>query len=585
MKFLCGSCRTKYQISDEKVRGKILTIRCKKCGAKVLVKESLAQSNGIAVAPVAEAAEAREAKREPARKVAGSASSLAGAFEVAMGQAADDMPTSIGPTPANEENDFEWFTAIDGVQYGPFAYSEIQRRVRVGELQGRHYVWHDGFGPWRRVREVDALAGLMPDAEPAERAKKPQHPVPPAVPPTEDDRTEALAEDERPEAKIVDLSSERRRRTGPSSEPSPAAAADAGVTATAVETRPRPTEREEQLDSVLNEALGIEGEGATAQATPESTNAAAAALGGASSLAESFTVGDVDDIDPDSLFDSVPRATDNELVQRESTRFYVAAAGVNAKKSRTRMGLVVGLAAALGVIAFMGAWATGRIAISIPGVGNPFATARGERLAIQAHDVSEEEAERVRRELTAGQTPDRVVDNRPTAPVKPRTKDPTAAPGGYVSDRPGATPGTGTRGGEAEAVGIDGALAGGMDLEKPGVGPKLDEADVSDIPLVNTGRLDEATIRQVVNSRMSSVKSCYQRELKGSGSLSGKMEMQVTVEPNGTVSRSVVRTAKFKGTAIAACVADRILAWRFPAFDGDRAQEVVVPFLFAGGSN
>ena len=27
MKFLCGSCRTKYQISDTKVRGKVLTIR------------------------------------------------------------------------------------------------------------------------------------------------------------------------------------------------------------------------------------------------------------------------------------------------------------------------------------------------------------------------------------------------------------------------------------------------------------------------------------------------------------------------------------------------------------------------------
>ena len=47
-------CRTKYQISGEKIRGKILTIRCKSCGARIQVRESL-QINDSDMVPVAPA--------------------------------------------------------------------------------------------------------------------------------------------------------------------------------------------------------------------------------------------------------------------------------------------------------------------------------------------------------------------------------------------------------------------------------------------------------------------------------------------------------------------------------------------------
>src|SRR5687768_5255958 len=145
MKFLCGGCRTKYQISDEKIRGKILTIRCKKCGAKILVRESLAREGGTAVAPVAEEERAlgtQELKSQEQRSVAqsaavGGSAALASAFDVAMSGVAgadhesDDMPTCIAPTPQNlEAAGVEWYIAIDGEQSGPFAFAEIVRRVQ-----------------------------------------------------------------------------------------------------------------------------------------------------------------------------------------------------------------------------------------------------------------------------------------------------------------------------------------------------------------------------------------------------------------------------------------------------------------------
>src|SRR5262252_3375866 len=37
MKISCQSCQAKYTIADEKVVGKVVKIRCKKCGATIVV--------------------------------------------------------------------------------------------------------------------------------------------------------------------------------------------------------------------------------------------------------------------------------------------------------------------------------------------------------------------------------------------------------------------------------------------------------------------------------------------------------------------------------------------------------------------
>jgi predicted Zn finger-like uncharacterized protein len=41
VKFLCDRCKTRYSISDERVRGKILKIRCKSCGTIITVREGM----------------------------------------------------------------------------------------------------------------------------------------------------------------------------------------------------------------------------------------------------------------------------------------------------------------------------------------------------------------------------------------------------------------------------------------------------------------------------------------------------------------------------------------------------------------
>src|SRR5438876_1103349 len=55
MKFLCDRCKTKYSIADEKVRRKILKIRCKNCTNIITVRDPDAKPDaGAKPAPTAQ---------------------------------------------------------------------------------------------------------------------------------------------------------------------------------------------------------------------------------------------------------------------------------------------------------------------------------------------------------------------------------------------------------------------------------------------------------------------------------------------------------------------------------------------------
>lgn len=600
MKFLCGSCRTKYQISDDKVRGKILTIRCKKCGAKVVVKESLARQASLVIAPIAE--EEAQARAEAAPKVAlgGSAAavssaSLAAAFDVAMGGGLDDMPTSIAPTPNNEAYaGVEWYVAIDGSQVGPFAYAELVKKIQTKDVIGRHYVWHDGFDNWRRVRDVADLVGYLPP-DPSNKKKPPPPPTPPG--------------DE--EGKVVDFAqkrAERDKRSG--SAPSASDELTAGLGPESLTTReaapaagtplpPDPVrDRVDQLDSVLNEAMGIAGEDKTARAEPRSggslaqlsaeavadptSPAAAAVLGpaGAQPVSEESFAGDKasDSFLPEDLFDKVPRASAQEMVARESTRFFVAAAGVNSQKKKNRYGIAAAAAGAIGLVAFIGLWAGGVIQLSIPGIGNPFDRSAGPAMESELEvPLSDEELEQLKK-LSAEEKEKRLAELRKTRakkPVKPRA---TVAGGGYVEDSPAEASGSRSR--DPGAAGAETIEIGGGTLPA-GAKPEttLPGSGGPSMPVVDGAALTDRVIYRIVQENVSAVTDCTRRERNAKAELKGKLEMSLTVEPSGTVSKVAVATPSFKSSTIASCIAERMKNWRFPSFTG-QAQDIVVPFVF-----
>ena len=48
MKVTCQSCQAKYTIADEKVRGKVAKIRCKKCGTTIIVNGTDSPAGAVA---------------------------------------------------------------------------------------------------------------------------------------------------------------------------------------------------------------------------------------------------------------------------------------------------------------------------------------------------------------------------------------------------------------------------------------------------------------------------------------------------------------------------------------------------------
>ncbi|RYE92292.1 MAG: hypothetical protein EOO75_07025 [Myxococcales bacterium] len=66
MKFLCDNCKAKYQIADDKVAGKTVRMKCRKCGHLIEIRASaaLAEATAFRSLPAEELSRIME---EPAR--------------------------------------------------------------------------------------------------------------------------------------------------------------------------------------------------------------------------------------------------------------------------------------------------------------------------------------------------------------------------------------------------------------------------------------------------------------------------------------------------------------------------------------
>jgi len=189
MKFICDQCSTKYSIADEKVRRKVLKIRCKNCGNIIVVRDP-ARGTG-ALTPVAteggrvldEAFQQVFSKSPPAARSVGPAPAPAGPGKIPVPAPAltevrdhepeDDntrisLPGELRPPEAPVED--EWYLAIDGHQFGPMSFDELCRRVRRGEARSESgdeaFVWRDGFEDWIDAHSVPELRPFVPPPPP-----------------------------------------------------------------------------------------------------------------------------------------------------------------------------------------------------------------------------------------------------------------------------------------------------------------------------------------------------------------------------------------------------------------------------------
>ena len=111
MKIVCDACAAVYSIADDKVRGKVFKIRCKKCSHVIMVRGTAAPTSEVR----------------------------------AHG---------------------EWHAVVDGQQLGPFDRAEVLRRREAGALDDETYVWREGMADWAALGTVDELRA-QPSAPPS----------------------------------------------------------------------------------------------------------------------------------------------------------------------------------------------------------------------------------------------------------------------------------------------------------------------------------------------------------------------------------------------------------------------------------
>lgn len=184
MKFSCERCQTRYSIGDEKVRGKVLKIRCKTCGNIVVVREQTATSQAAMPELVA---------------ASGSSTTTSPAPMHSQPMRAQQQAPGFPAQAQRPVLDIEWYVAIKGKQHGPAKRDEIVRLFREGKITDRSYLWNEGMAAWTRLREVPQFASLLVGDTAPRRA-------PPPPPPSEE------SGGERQGAEIIPFDEARRAR-------------------------------------------------------------------------------------------------------------------------------------------------------------------------------------------------------------------------------------------------------------------------------------------------------------------------------------------------------------------------------------
>jgi predicted Zn finger-like uncharacterized protein len=146
MKVGCQKCGAAYSVADEKVVGRKLKLRCKKCGETIQVDGT----DRAASAPEPEAPQAENAALP-----------------------ASDPPAWQTPAPSSETA-AAWHVAVGHTTQGPYTLEEVAEYYAQGNIVLDTLVFKEGWPDWVQAGEVAELqqaAGALLS-----------HPTPPAIP-------------------------------------------------------------------------------------------------------------------------------------------------------------------------------------------------------------------------------------------------------------------------------------------------------------------------------------------------------------------------------------------------------------------
>jgi len=198
VKFLCEHCKAKYQIADEKVAGRTVRMKCRKCGASIEVRAAVASASAsggstaggserpepiIERLPPRPSPAAQPGRGVPAAKPAGPHEShLAGAFQRNVQREEDSTSASFSLRELSAAD--EWYVAVNGVPVGPVRIGEVRRKAAMGAVTEESLCWQEGMEEWRTIKTVTELAAVVREAASGGRGSQlppePRKSAPPA---------------------------------------------------------------------------------------------------------------------------------------------------------------------------------------------------------------------------------------------------------------------------------------------------------------------------------------------------------------------------------------------------------------------
>ncbi|TMA36765.1 MAG: DUF4339 domain-containing protein, partial [Deltaproteobacteria bacterium] len=201
MQFSCESCKAQLQIADEKVRGKRLVVRCKRCGAKIALADPLVSKSPPRVIAPGPASSPR-AVSVPDSDTESTRAMDSDVLERALrASRRDDIQNGSPPTqrfaappPAIPPDPAVWFAMLHGKQTGPMTRTDLETRADEGELGPRTYVWCEGMDSWQRAKDVIELVALFPQLPGPTAAISPAHRSPHVLAASEGQTSSAATE-------------------------------------------------------------------------------------------------------------------------------------------------------------------------------------------------------------------------------------------------------------------------------------------------------------------------------------------------------------------------------------------------------
>jgi predicted Zn finger-like uncharacterized protein len=118
MKITCQSCQSKYNVADDKVQGKIVKIRCRKCGATIVV-------NGTG------------------------------------GAATNGAPDAGAAAPAAAGSEAQWHVNVTDTDQRTMTMAELVDAYNAGVVTQETFIWTDGMDDWKPLAEVEPVVSAL----------------------------------------------------------------------------------------------------------------------------------------------------------------------------------------------------------------------------------------------------------------------------------------------------------------------------------------------------------------------------------------------------------------------------------------